>query len=228
MATAKTRQKILDTFLAMVAERGYAALSLSALADEAGVKLSVLRENFGSKRDLVKAFAARIDSAVLDERDIDMADQPARDRLFDILMTRIDHMTPHKAAVRALLLAARKDPVTAFDFNQIAVTSQNWMLIAAGIELGGVKSKIVAQGLAIAFARVVETWLDEDDEGMPRTMAKLDRELDRGVSWMKRLDRAEGIARSASSFGDSMRKRRARHSATGRDAPVGDGEGVTP
>jgi AcrR family transcriptional regulator len=195
MAAAKTRQKILKTFLKLLAEHPYEDVSLPLLAKTADVKLSALRECFSSKRALVEAFSEMIDTAVLDERDEDMDDQPARDRLFDVLMSRIDHLAPHKEAVRSLSKAVRSDPALAFELNSIAVTSQRWMLIAAGIETSGFRGGLMSQGLAIAFARVVDTWLDEADEGMPKTMAKLDKELDRGESWMKWVARAEQAAR---------------------------------
>ncbi|MTI43637.1 TetR family transcriptional regulator [Roseibium hamelinense] len=221
MATAKTRQKIMKTFQELVAENGYSEVSLVQLAEAADVKLSVLRESYDSKIDLVKAFSREIDSAVLDERDDDMGDQPARDRLFDVLMTRIDHLAPHKPFVRALYEAARTDPVLALEFNAIAVKSQAWMLDAAGVELGGLKRAATVQGLAIAFARVVETWLGEDDEGMPRTMSKLDKELDEGVSWMKRLDRLDGFLKFAGRLGSRARKmqRRGKHKTARTQAP---------
>lgn len=216
MAAAKTRQKILKTFLKLLAEHPYADVSLPLLAKTADVKLSTLRECYSSKRALVDGFAEMIDTAVLDNRDEDMDDQPARDRLFDVLMSRIDQLAPHKEAVRSLNRAVRSDPALAFELNSIAVTSQRWMLIAAGIETSGIRGSLMSQGLAIAFARVVDTWLDEADEGMPKTMAKLDKELDRGESWMKWVARAEKAARP---IWETAGKRRSRRTA---DDPADD------
>ncbi|MEP4031758.1 TetR/AcrR family transcriptional regulator [Roseibium polysiphoniae] len=208
MANAKTQQKILKTFLKLLASHPYEDVSLPLLAREADVKLSDLRACFSSKRALVEAFAEQIDKAVLDDRDDDMADQPARDRLFDVLMIRIDQLAPYKDAMRALHQALRKDPGLALEFNSIAVRSQKWMLVAAGIEIPALKGRLVTQGLAVAFARVVDTWLDEDDEGMPRTMSRLDKELDRGEGWLQRLDKADKIASSLRRMAGGARRRR--------------------
>lgn len=226
MATAKTRQKVLKTFLDLLVENSYEDIGMPLLAKTADVKLSALRECFTSKRALVQAFVESVDVAVLDDRDEDMTDQPARDRLFDILMTRIDHLASHKNAVRTLYKAARKDPGFAMEFNSIAVRSQRWMLIAAGIELPGFKGRFAAQGLAVAFARVLETWLDESDEGLPRTMAKLDKELNQGEVWMGRFDRAARFTRplrAASKFGRKRRKRREQKDDGWSETDVGAG-----
>ncbi|WP_428672288.1 TetR/AcrR family transcriptional regulator [Roseibium sp.] len=200
MVTAKTKQKILKTFLDLLSEHSYEDVSLPLVAERAGVKLSDMRSAYASKLALVAAFAEQIDTAVLDERDEDMEDQPPRDRLFDVLMTRIDALADRKEAVRALHRAARQDPALALDFNRLEVRSQKWMLIAAGIDLSGMKASLVAQGLAIAFARVVDVWLDETDEGMPRTMARLDKELDRGSSFMRQLGTLDSVAKGLRSF----------------------------
>ncbi|MEM9634114.1 MAG: TetR/AcrR family transcriptional regulator [Pseudomonadota bacterium] len=223
MATAKTRQKILQTFLDLLSEHPYEDVSLPLIAEKAKVKLSDMRGAYGSKLELVAAFAEKIDTEVLDERDEELGDQPARDRLFDILMTRIDALAEHKDAVRALHQAARRDPALAIDFNRVEVRSQKWMLIAAGIDVSGLRAGIIAQGLSIAFARVVDVWLDEEDEGMPRTMARLDKELDKGTSFMKRIDGLEKVAKGFRSVlkKASKRRRNRRH----EDDDVSDDDG---
>jgi hypothetical protein len=45
-----------------------------------------------------------------------------------------------------------------------------------------------AQGLAMLFASVLRTWVDDDDEGQARTMAALDRALARGQRFIGFLD----------------------------------------
>ena len=49
----------------------------------------------------------------------------------------------------------------------MAVRSQQWMLTAAGIGASGPKGMVRAQGLALLFANVLRTWVDDDDDGMP-------------------------------------------------------------
>ncbi len=227
MVTAKTKQKILKTFLDLLSDHPYEDVSLPLVAERAGVKLSDMRGAYASKIDLVAAFAELIDTSVLDGRDEDMEDQPPRDRLFDVLMSRIDALAEYKEAVRALHRAARKDPALALDFNSLEVRSQKWMLIAARIDLSGMKASVVAQGLAIAFARVVDVWLNETDEGMPRTMARLDKELERGSSFMRQLGTLDSVARGLRSFFRNASDRRRERGSRGdghEDGPQSSGE----
>lgn len=188
-----TRQ-IVTAYLGLLAEGPLEEATLGRLAARAEISLGDLRARFSGRAALIAAFAAMIDEEVLAERDPDMAGQPAHDRLFDVLMTRLDKLEPYKEGIRSLMAGLRRDPALALEVNCIAVRSQAWMLTAAGISLPGLRGSLVTQGLAVSFAKVVATWLAEEDPGMPRTMAKLDRELDRGEDWLKRLDKAEVLA----------------------------------
>ena len=62
------------------------------------------------------------------------------------------------------------------------------MLTAAGIDAAGPRGMVRAQGLALLFAKVLRTWVDDDDEGLARTLAALDRALARGQRWAGMLD----------------------------------------
>lgn len=188
MATQKTKQKIVASFLTLVGERGWNGFEMTDIAAGAGVKLSVLRAEFSGKTACLRAFLSDVDQTVLDSIDEEMADQPARERLFDVLMSRLDALAPHKDALREMKRAAARDPQLALRINREAVTSMRWMLTAAGIPASGPRASVMAQGLAIAFARVVDTWLTDEDPGLARTMSALDRQLDEGESWMGRLD----------------------------------------
>src|SRR2546429_7690655 len=115
------------------------------------------------------------DRAVLDGADADMAEEPPRERLFDVLMRRLEVLAPQKAAVRSLTRSAARNPGLAFALNGFAVRSQQWMLTAADIDAAGPRGMLRAQGLAVLFASVLRTWVDDDDPGLARTMAALDR-----------------------------------------------------
>jgi len=119
---------------------------------------------------------------VLDGLDAELSEETHRERLFDILMRRIEKLAPHKEAVRSMLHSARHRPGLAFALNGLALRSHKWMLEAAGISATGPRGTLRAQGSALLFARVVAVWLDED-EGVERTMATLDRGLASAERW---------------------------------------------
>jgi AcrR family transcriptional regulator len=176
------RDKAIHAFLALLAERRFEDIGLAEVAGRAGLKLSQLRADFGSTLAIYAAHVKQIDEAVLDGADSETSEEPHRGRLFDVLMRRIETLTPHKEAVRSILSSARRNPGLAFALNGIALRSQKWMLEAAGISASGPRGMLRAQGAALLFARVVGVWLDED-EGVDRTMAALDRGLASAERW---------------------------------------------
>ena len=104
------RDKAVDALMALLAEHSFEEIGLAEVAGRAGLKLSELRAEFGSTLAIVAAHIKDIDRAVLAGNSGDMAEEPARERLFDVLMRRIEALAPYKEAVHSLLRSARRNP----------------------------------------------------------------------------------------------------------------------
>jgi AcrR family transcriptional regulator len=181
------RDKIIAALMALLAERRFEEISLNDIAARAGVSLLTIRQEFSGKVAMLAAHAKELDRKVLAGGTADMAEESPRERLFDVLMRRLEAMAGERAAIRSLLRSAMFDPPLALALNSVAVRSQQWMLAAAGIDAAGPSGMVRAQGLALLFARVLRTFVDDDDDNA-RTMAALDRELDRGGRCLRLLD----------------------------------------
>ena len=123
--------------------------------------------------------------------------QEKRDRLFDIIMTRFDVLGPHKAALKSLYAAGAADLALAIPY----LSSQHWMLQAAGIGTDGATGAMRVAGLGLAYASVFRTWLEDDDPGLAKTMAGLDRRLRRGE---RTLGSIEHLNVAVSRFGEAL------------------------
>jgi AcrR family transcriptional regulator len=181
------RDKAVDALMTLLAEQSFEQIGLAEVAGRAGLKLSQLRAEFGSTLSIVAAHIKDIDRAVLAGGD-DMTEEPPRERLFDVLMRRLEALAPYKESVRSLLRSARRNPGLAFALNAMAMRSQHWMLEAAGIGAAGPKGALRSQGAALMFARVLGVWLHDDDPALDRTMAALDRGLSSAERWAGFLD----------------------------------------
>jgi AcrR family transcriptional regulator len=190
---ASERERVIAAFLALLAAKPMEEIGFGEIAAGANVPLAQLRILFGSKLAILAAHIKEIDRQVLGSVGADMAEEPPRERLFDVLMRRLEVLAPHKAAVRSLVRSARRNPALALALNSMAVRSQQWMLTAADIPASGPKGALRAQGLAALYASVLRTWLDDEDEGLARTMAALDRALGRGQRLAGFLDDLLGI-----------------------------------
>jgi AcrR family transcriptional regulator len=182
------RDRIIATFMALLAEKPIENIDRTEIARRSGVSLAMLRAEFSSPFAILSAHVKAVDRTVLGATVDDMADEPPRERLFDVLMRRIEALEPHKAAIRSLMRSAMRNPALAVALNGLAVRSQQWMLAAADISTSGPKGVVRAQGLALLFAQVLRTWIGDDDPGHARTMASLDRALGRGQRCAAFLD----------------------------------------
>jgi AcrR family transcriptional regulator len=187
-ATGTDREIVVAALMALLAEKPFERIGFNDIAEQAGMTLADLRDLFPSKLAILAERTKQIDRKVLSGADPEMAEEPPRERLFDVLMRRFEAMTHDRPALRSLRRSAARDPGLALALNGLAVNSQQWMLSAAGIGASGPKGMFRAQGLALLYARVARVWIDDDDPGFARTMAALDRELATGQRLSGLLD----------------------------------------
>ena len=186
--TKTNREKIIDALMELLAGERIEDIGFGAIAARAGLSLADCRAEFRSVLAILAAYTKDLDRQVLSGGDTDSEEEPPRERLFDILMRRLEALAPHKAAIRSLARSAARDPALAFALNGLSVRSMQWMLTAADISAAGPKGILRGQGLALLYASVLRTWLDDDDPGLARTMAALDRGLARGARLSGVLD----------------------------------------
>lgn len=200
------REKIVEAFLSLLAEQPIERIGLGAIARRAALPLADLRREFGSVTDILSAYIRSIDERVLAAGlDAELADAPARERLFDVLMRRIELQNSHKAAVRSLARSAWRDPPLALALNAFSLRSAQWMLAAAEIDSGGVQGCVRAQGLVAVMARTYSVWFNDDEPGLARTMAALDRHLANGE---RALNLFDDLCRLVPRFPRGRRRRR--------------------
>jgi AcrR family transcriptional regulator len=191
---ADARSKIVDALMELAAERRFEDISVRDICKTAGVSLADFREAFPSKGAVLAGFSRRIDRAVLAEQGEELADESPRERLFDILMRRLEAMAPYREGVREAAAWLRREPAAALAMNQVVMNSMRFMLEAAGIEAHGATGVVKLQGLALAWARMVHVWLDDEEPALSKTMAELDRVLTRGERAAAGVDRLRALA----------------------------------
>jgi AcrR family transcriptional regulator len=187
--THETHIKALYEAAFRLAERqSWREVTLSAIAAEAGLSLAdMARESIG-KMDILRAFSRDIDLQLLQSLDSDPLDGEPHDRLFDIMLRRIELLTPHRTALKSIAAAPADGPSEFLALLATAMDTQGWLLAAAGLETPGARGELHRLGLAKIYADTLRVWLDDDDPGMARTMATLDRKLRDGEAWLKRLE----------------------------------------
>ncbi|MEN2991299.1 TetR/AcrR family transcriptional regulator [Tistrella sp. BH-R2-4] len=182
---------IIDAALNRAAIDGWDGLTLTAIADEAGMSLAALSSHVGSVSDILDAFSRRIDRAMLAEADDEpdaFAEQPVKDRLLALIMARLDALEPHRPALRRLADRAERG-IPALDLicgqGMRLQRSMGWLAAAAGIEARGLSGLARRQALAAIYLATLRAWLKDDTDDKARTMKTLDGLLDRAGRWSR-------------------------------------------
>jgi ubiquinone biosynthesis protein COQ9 len=184
-----TKGRILSAALECAAARSWAGVTLLDIAEAARLPLTALRGEFNSKSDVLAAILRVTDDEVIKSMPKRSEGQEPRDALFDVVMTRFDVLAPYKAALKSIYTTGAADASLARPY----LTSQNWMLQAAGIATDGAGGVLRVAGLAMVYASVFRIWLDDDDAGLARTMAALDRRLRRGERSVRSVERLGSV-----------------------------------
>lgn len=197
-----SRGRILKAALDLAAAKPWREVTLADIAAEAGLPLDELRRECAGKTDLLSKLLRAIDDQLLKQAGKPAADLSKRDALFEIVMARFDLLQPYKPALKSIHASGAGD----FSLAAPYLASQHWMLQAAGISTDGLAGGARVAGLAVAYAAVFRTWLTDDDAGLGKTMAALDRHLRRGESALQSVERAGSlIGRVGKAFGEAAK-----------------------
>jgi AcrR family transcriptional regulator len=160
------------------------------LAAEAGTDTATLRERFPTRLDLLLLHGRVMDQAVL-AGTIPGQGGSARDRIFDVLMRRLDAMQPHRDGILRLFEDMRRDPAIALALAPHIGVAMRWMLEAAEVEAKSCEARLLALGLAGVWLATIRAWAKDESPDMGTTMAALDNALDRA----ERIARPLGLLR---------------------------------
>lgn len=225
---ASKRDAVIDALMRLASDRPWNDIELVDIAEAAGITLAELRDLFPSKGAVLGGFSRRIDREVLNGTTDELKDEPARERVFDVMMRRLDALTPYKRALRRIVYALRQDPLSLAALNREGLNSQRYMLAAAGIATEGPLGALKVQGAVIVLANTMQTWLEDDDPSLARTMARLDRELRRGERVLERAEDFRRLTAPLRALGQALIDSRDRARRPRRRERYDDGDADNP
>jgi len=184
---------LLDAFWRVVAREGWHGTTFARIAAESGETLADLRGRYPTPVALLRAHARAVDQAVLEGTVPQQGGMgqhgfgSARDRIFDLLMRRLDALAPHREGVLRMQRDLMRDPLSALLLSPILMASMAWTLEGAGISTAGVAGALRVQGLAGVWIATARAWEGDESVDLGTTMAALDRALDRAESIARTL-----------------------------------------
>ena len=176
---------VIETTFKLAAEQGWRSILLNEIAEAAGLTLSELLKLFPSKTAILNGFQQRTNAIVLASNALEGSSY--RDRLFGVLMHRLDILQPYRNAIRVIAKDVAFDPLAVMIHGPQLLSSMASMLEAVGINSGGIDGAVRAKGLMLIYARTLRVWFNDNSPDLSETMAALDQDLARAERFAKIL-----------------------------------------
>ncbi|MET1026266.1 MAG: TetR/AcrR family transcriptional regulator [Dongiaceae bacterium] len=177
-STQDVRKRLHEALLSQVAAIGWRDLSYAQVVKAAGVSLPAAYRLYRSKSGVLAGLSSEIDQRLLGGLEEDPLDGTARDKLFDLIMRRLDLQEANKAAIEGLLHDLPRSPAEALCVVGRLNRSIGLMLELAGVSVSGIGGLMRIKALTGLYLHVLRSWLRDDTADSATTMALLDKRLD--------------------------------------------------
>ena len=174
-----TGPDLLAAAFALIGDEGWRGFSFATLARRTGVSRVEIYRQFRSRDALLDALNRRADEAMLAVDDAELAGLPPRDRVFELLMRRLEALVPYRAGLARLARDARADPCVVLVTACRLERSLSWLQDAAGLRPHGLRAGLARRAHSVAYVRAVQVWFGDEGADLGKTMAELDKQLRR-------------------------------------------------
>lgn len=172
-------ETLLASAIGLAAEAPWAEVTVWDIAHNAGGNSADFYRFFLDKSSILLAYSEKLDEVVAAAfSDID-ENAPVKDRVFDVLMERLDAANRNRAASLSFLRSLPCDPKQAVAGGPHLAESMRNMLDVAKVETSGLLGLARVAGLTLGYVWVLRTWAEDETPDLGKTMAALDQMLSR-------------------------------------------------
>jgi AcrR family transcriptional regulator len=168
------RERLITAALTLASEQGWRRLGMAEIAEAAGLSLVETYAIARSKHGILAALRRQIDEAMLAGGVV--SGDSARDRLFDVLMRRLESMRPYRAGLRTILRESVGTPALLGMLPGL-LRSMGWTLTTAGLPASGCRGRLARRLVAALYVSVLPTFFRDESRDLGTTMATLDKRL---------------------------------------------------
>jgi AcrR family transcriptional regulator len=172
-----TLDRAVDAAMELARTQGWRDTTLADIASTSGIGLGALRREVGGKTEILLALVRRADAAMLDAGAAE--GETTRDRVFELLMRRLDALAPHKSGLKAVARDLPRDPASLLLLGCATARAMSWLLEAAGADPHGPLGRLKVKALGAIYLATLRTWFADEGADHGKTMAFLDKALKR-------------------------------------------------
>jgi len=176
---AEREPDLLDAVMAEIARTGLRDLDRVAVARRAGTSVAAVYDAFPTRASITAGLGRRLDHAMLDFSPEELDPLSPRERMFELIMRRLDAALPWRPGLRRMVREMQGEPRFVLQSLCNLDRMAEWLLEVAGLPVAGPRRLLLEAALLRVYVRTFETWLRDESEDLARTLATLDRGLDR-------------------------------------------------
>lgn len=181
--------KLVTAMFALARAGQWPELTLEAIARKAKVKSANIPPRLRDRGDIVMIWAEKL-AGGFQARDSG-GDAPLQDRLFDGVMEVLEAMVPVRDGLAAIAASVMRQPVSAVELLMPLSHLGRAAARRAGLDPASLTGQAAGLGLALLIARLMPVFGD-DEPGLGKTMALLDRNLSTALSLLSLVPRVFG------------------------------------
>lgn len=172
------RERMIAAALSMASNGDWNEVELSDIAERAGISIDDVYERFDEKSDVLAAYDRSVNRHAIANTDL-AEDLPCRDKLFDLVMERFDILNENREGLLGIISSYKGDPKEAvLSFPHLG-KSMSRLLEASGLSTDGIAGALRVTGMIGLYLYVVRVWQEDESPDMGKTMAALDKGLDK-------------------------------------------------
>ncbi len=189
---AEANSNLFDATIRAIASKGIGQVQLRDIAGEAGVSLLSLYDRIPGRSGVALFLSQEIDRAMVAAAAEDDPASSIRDRLFELLMLRLDRLMPLKEALRQLgrPTGSKDSAAVITDLPGVLRSLRRSMALAlelAGVSTSGIAGQVRISALMLIYLATIRQWLGDDSPDLGATMKTLDQQLARAERWAARI-----------------------------------------
>lgn len=167
----------------LAGEAPWAEVTIWDVAQKAGGTVAEFHRFFPDKAAILVAYSRKLDEEVAAVFPDSAADVSVRDRLFDVLMERLEAANRSRAASLSFLRSVSCDPQQVAAGTICLAESVERMLEVAGIDASGFSGRVRVGALTLGYVSVLRVWARDEGPDLGKTMAALDQMLSRCAAY---------------------------------------------
>lgn len=168
---------LINTTLTLAGEIGWSSITIKKISEQTDIPFDEVCTRFESKWEILDAFRTRTDSLITNQVDQNWPQQLVRDRLFDVVMKRIEIISPWKAGIISISNHCAPRALTSIRLFLHLRGSMEKMVEHVGASSPGLGRLAQSHGLTIIYLLVLRRWMSDETADLGPTMAELNERL---------------------------------------------------